>query len=87
MSPDLDELRRLSEAATRGPWSPDVMYVVGQVKGGRPGGEVIARAGMTVRPHRADTEQQQRADAAFIAASANYVRDRLAAHPKEGSGE
>lgn len=88
---DARALRTLSEAATPGPWKPDLMYVVGEVPGGRPGGEVIAECRPTV--HRFEYQRDWRhkqgpADAAFLAAAVNYVRaalDRLQA-PEEGAG-
>lgn len=41
-------MRERAVAATPGPWDADVMFVVGQVQGGRPGGEVIAEAHYTI---------------------------------------
>ena len=74
----LDDLRALSDAATPGPWTTDLYYVVGEMPGGRPRGEVIVQCFPTLsrRDWRERGGQGER-DAAFIVAVVNYVRAAL----------
>ena len=44
---ELAEMKSRCDAATPGPWKTDAYYVVGQVKEGRPGGEVIVECRTT----------------------------------------
>lgn len=66
------------DLATPRPWKQDERYIVAEVPGGRPGGEVIAGAGMTTYHHAANTDGRRRADAALIVEAVNNY-DRLRA--------
>ena len=56
---------------TPGPWKTDSIYVVAEVSGGRPGGEVIIRCGRTVPG--AGNKQEDEANAALTAAAPDLL--------------
>ena len=64
---ELAEMKALCDAATPGPWKTDVYYVVGQVKEGRPGGEVIVECHTTA--HSIAAKVNHIANARSIAAA------------------
>lgn len=66
-TPDRDAIRRRLETATPRPWTRDVNYVVGEIPGGRPGGEVIVQCWPTVHGHPGYPQTTQVANAEFIA--------------------
>ena len=55
--------KAICEAATKGPWNPDLEFLVGNVPGGRPGGEVIGH----FIPSVSDLKTPNRANCAFAA--------------------
>lgn len=65
---DLSALISLAESATPGPWKTDWWYVVAEVPGGRPGGEVIITAGMTVNGDPYNNEARRKLNAEYVAA-------------------
>lgn len=76
----LDELRRLSDAATPGPWT------VTPTDDGEWGAEITTIEGQVgvARPHDDSLIEPAIAedDAAFIAAAVNYVRSLLQEEPR-----
>lgn len=75
MTPEqlIAEARALAAEATPGPWTKDARYVVGEVPGGRPGGEVIIECQPTRSRLDGYTLEMRKANAAFIARGRTLV--------------
>lgn len=89
---EIAEIQARVDAATVGPWERDAWYVVGQVKGGRPGGEVIIQCRFT--NHNIDDKQWRARDegnAVFVAHSRTDIprllKDRKAGREREDALE
>lgn len=71
------EIRERAAKATPGPWTTDCWnrgaYIVGNVRGGRPGGEVIGELDSTVGGLAGYTTADKHANAAFIAAARSDI--------------
>lgn len=69
------EARVRCDAATKGPWEQDAHYVTGNVKGGRPGGEVIVQCHSTASS--VDDRARDLKNSEFIAHARTDLPDAL----------
>lgn len=74
----LAEIRAREQAATKGEWKSDEMYIVAEVPWGRPGGEVIGQMHPTAQGPRPEYSKSERvANASFSAHAKQDIPDLL----------